>query len=120
MNLVNDLYISSHIPLIVVIISLIVAIMTINTFRYGEILIPTIIFAILIVVNIGALYYDYHTENTLLNQPVSKNFIITKHKDYLNIERKNSNFRSAFVKIIEEDDDKYLVEYEGQLKKVDK
>lgn len=36
MNLVNDLYISSHIPLIVVIISLIVAIMTINTFRYGE------------------------------------------------------------------------------------
>lgn len=46
MNLVNDLYVSSHIPLIVVIISLIVAIMTINTFRYGEILIPTIIFAI--------------------------------------------------------------------------
>jgi len=51
MNLVNDLYISSHIPLIVVIISLIVAIMTINTFRYGEILIPTIIFAILIYEN---------------------------------------------------------------------
>ena len=120
MNLVNDLYISSHIPLIVVIISLIVAIMTINTFRYGEILIPTIIFGILIVVNIGALYYDYHTENTLLNQPVSKNFVVKKQKDYLSLKSKNSHFESAIVKIVDEDNEKYTVEYEGGLRTVDK
>lgn len=36
MNLINSLYVSSYIPLIVVIISLTIAIMTVNTFRYGE------------------------------------------------------------------------------------
>lgn len=120
MNLINSLYVSTQIPLIVLLVSLTIAIMTVNTFRYGEILIPTIIFAILIVVNIGALYYGYHTENTLLNQPVSQNFVVKKQKDYLSLKSKNSHFDSAIVKIVDEDNDKYIVEYKGELKTVDK
>lgn len=120
MNLINSLYVSSYIPLIVVIISLTIAIMTVNTFRYGEILIPTIIFVILIIVNIGALYYNYHTENTLLNQPVKQNFVVKKQKDYLSLKSKNSHFESAIVKIVDEDNEKYIVEYEGELRTVDK
>ena len=120
MNLINSLYVSSQIPLIVLLISLTIAIMTVNTFRYGEILIPTIIFAILMVANIGALYYSYHTRNTLLNQPVSKNFVVKKQKDYLSLKSKNSHFESAIVKIVDEDNEKYTVEYEGDLRTVDK
>ena len=120
MNLINSLYVSSYIPLIVVIISLTIAIMTVNTFRYGEILIPTIIFAILIIANIGALVYDHTTRNELLNQPVSQNFVVKKQKDYLSLKSKNSHFESAIVKIVDEDRDKYTVEYKGDLKTVDK
>ena len=111
MNLINSLYVSSQIPLIVLLISLTIAIMTVNTFRYGE---------ILMVANIGALYYSYHTRNTLLNQPVSQNFVVKKQKDYLSLKSKNSHFESAIVKIVDEDNEKYTVEYEGDLRTVDK
>lgn len=121
MNLINSLYTRSYLlPLIVMLATIIILMIATHMARYGDTTIPLLIGILLLFVNVGAIIYTNHKTDELLHQPITQNFVVTKHKDYLNIESKNSNFRSAFVKIIEEDDDKYLVEYEGQLKKVDK
>ena len=121
MNLINSLYTTSYLlPLLVMLATIIILMIATHMARYGDTTIPLLIGVLLLFINVGAIIYTNHKTNELLHQPITQNFIIKKHKDYLNIESKNSNFRSAFVKIIEEDDNKYLVEYEGQLKKVDK
>ena len=102
MNLINSLYVSSQIPLIVLLISLTIAIMTVNTFRYGEILIPTIIFAILMVANIGA------------------KFNIVKKDDKLTLKSKTEYYKSITVRILNETKNAYVVEYHGKLQYIDK
>lgn len=121
MNLINSLYTPSYLlPLIVMLATIIILMIATHMARYGDTTIPLLIGILLLFVNVGAIIYTNYKTDDLLHQPITQNFVVTKHNNYLNIESKNSNFRSAFVKIIEEDDDKYLVEYEGQLKKVDK
>ena len=121
MNLINSLYTPSYLlPLIIMLATIIILMIATHMARYGDTTIPLLIGILLLSVNVGAIIYTNYKTDDLLHQPITQNFVVTKHNNYLTIESKNDNFRSAMVKIVDENDNKYLVEYEGQLKKVDK
>lgn len=121
MNLINSLYTPSYLlSLIVMLATIIILMIATHMARYGDTTIPLLIGILLLFINIGTIIYTNHKTDELLHQPIAQNFVIKKHKGYLNLESKNSNFRSAYVKIVDEDDDKYLVEYRDELRTVDK
>ena len=79
-------------------------------------MLPFIVF-----ISIGVVIgFDLHNINTLSQQPVSNNFVVTEQDESLVLKSKNKRFNSVTVPIVREYKDKYLVEYRGKIMFVNK
>lgn len=123
MNLINALYNSDllHIILIYVgAITILVGMYLFQTKNPNEFLLSMILPFIVFIGICVILGFDWHNNIKLSQQPVSNNFVVTEQDDSLVLKSKNKHFNSVTVPIVREYKDKYLVEHRGKIMFVNK
>jgi hypothetical protein len=123
MNLISSLYDSNLLHIILIYVVGITILLSLGLSQTTNpkifllsMMLPFIVF-ISIVVVIG---FDLHNINTLAQQPVSNNFVVTEQDESLVLKSKNKHFQSVTVPIVREYKDKYLVEYRSKIMFVNK
>lgn len=123
MNLINALYDSDllHVILIYVVgITILVSLGLFQT-KNPKIFLLSMILPFIVFIGVGVtISFDLHNINTLSQQPISNNFVVTEQDDSLVLKSKNKHFHSVTVPIVREYKDKYLVEYRGKIMYVNK
>lgn len=123
MNLISSLYDSNllHIILIYVVGITILLSLGLSQTKNPKIFLLSMMLPFIVFISIGVVIgFDLHNINTLSQQPVSNNFVVTEQDESLVLKSKNKRFNSVTVPIVREYKDKYLVEYRGKIMFVNK
>lgn len=123
MNLINALYNSDLLHVILIYVGAITILVGMYLFqtKNPKIFLLSMILPFVIFICVGVILgYDWHNNVKLSQQPVSNNFVVTEQDESLVLKSKNKRFNSATVPIVREYKDKYLVEYRSKIMFVNK
>lgn len=123
MNLLNSLYNSDLLHIILIYVGAITILLSLglSQTKNPKIFLLSMILPFVVFICVGVILgFDWPNNIKLSQQPVSNNFVVTEQDDSLVLKSKNKYFNLVTVPIVREYKDKYLVEYRGKIMFVNK